>query len=270
MAGSNVRRSAGFRLSPGPYDLADRAIGKAQLQAEFFNRVDVIAPMVFTELRTDVYPAFKAHPDHTDLDWRYFSAFDGADHDHLAELVTWLRRWHVEVPWFARFACDALDTWTMMEPVDPCAFWRHRTCGGSAFYSPLPSVPHTLQLPRWDGLWQDWAEIEAAMRNAFDAYIPHYRALVEGLIQQSGMQPAEHRRNIDHLNWLIRYQVLGLSRREIAERLSDTAQNVNDLADDEITEDAVRKAIKDWANLLELPLRKHRARRPPTVRASRK
>ena len=85
----------------------------------------------------------------------------------------------------------------------------------------------------------------------------HWGARVE-LLKGQGFQRVNSKPSLDHIHWLIRYQVEGESFAEIARDGTDKS------ADRPKT---VTRAIKNLARLIELPLRPGRSGRPPETSA---
>jgi hypothetical protein len=245
---------------------ADNSISRPMLQFSFFQAVDRWVPRVFEELLWEVYPAFKEHPWRTDVQWRHFWAFDARDPDNLPQLIRWAGGWNVAVSWFFRLTLNTLDTWAMLEPTQPEHFWRHKSGDGGATFAAVSDkdARNAVELPSWDMYWESWETFEPKMDAAYAEYKRQYRERIEELTRASGAKAGEVRRAPEHLDWMVWYQIDGLSREQIAERL---AEDRKDLPPEEAAKapsaSAVGKALKDWEALIALPLRKQRTRRRP-------
>jgi hypothetical protein len=102
----------------------------------------------------------------------------------------------------------------------------------------------------WDPRQDTWTEFEGMLDEAFKKYKKLYRKRTEDFMLKNGYIEGQEKRNIEHFQWLVRYQIQGWSIKEIADKYSSL--------DKIVSEDVVNKALHNTAKLVGLKLRKRK------------
>jgi hypothetical protein len=98
----------------------------------------------------------------------------------------------------------------------------------------------------WEGpiprAWDPLIETEAD----YNAFLERYKSSVRATAEEKGLVKTPVKRHVDHFQWLVAHQVMGLSYSEIAERFGPASG---------LTESSVGQAIVETANQIGLTLR---------------
>ena len=196
-----------MKVGFGAYD----APGGAQdhLRFLFLERVRVNCPAVLRELRQR-------------------AAEVPADDETIREVLTaWGEKYGLSDPWITDVAIETL---------------KYGHAGNSWVYPNadkgyLSPFDEEVRLS-WDPTVETWTAFDRRTRAALE----DYRTRTEAKAKQAGFQPHPERRNLEHFDWLVQWQVDKLGRKEIAQRAN-------------VSEDAVKKAVKRLANEMGLTLR---------------
>lgn len=153
-------------------------------------------------------------------------------------LKSWATRWNLDAPWLHRFVLTTLDWWAVRTPHG----WQRTDQAptawpsdyGELLYSPTLPPPH---LRAWQPAEEKWSEYRRYAQEA----LKQYRDNVEGVARAHGMVPWPERRARrkspdQHLEWLVRFQVLEQNQEALAESegvdrrtLQSGIKNVRDL-----------------------------------------
>ncbi|WP_171644243.1 hypothetical protein [Paenibacillus phytorum] len=111
----------------------------------------------------------------------------------------------------------------------------------------------------WDPRKVPWKEFEEQMDDWFVKYKMMYRDRTENLLEQQGYIKSKEKRNLEHFEWLVRFQVQCWSLKEIADYYSEESNEI-------LSEDTISRGIKSTAELIYLILRPgNKPGRPKTV-----
>src|SRR5690606_29055587 len=99
----------------------------------------------------------------------------------------------------------------------------------------------------WDPRLETWKDFETRIDTAYKAYKSLYKKRTMLYMEKHGYVEGRPKRNKQHFEWLVRYQIQEWAVRDIA----DFYSNDNKI----VSEDTVRKALKNASDLLELKLR---------------
>lgn len=99
----------------------------------------------------------------------------------------------------------------------------------------------------WDPRIETWSEFEETLDDAFKKYKQLYKERTQLLMEEHGYTEGKHKRNKEHFEWLVRYQLQEWSINEIADYYS-TKNTI-------LVEDTIRKALTSTAKLIGLRLR---------------
>lgn len=101
----------------------------------------------------------------------------------------------------------------------------------------------------WDPRNDTWGEFEKKLDAAYKKYKELYRERTEAHLERKGYVEGKEKRNKEHFEWLVRYQIQNWTVKEIADYYSK---------DDKIlSEDTIKKALSNTASMVGLQLRKH-------------
>lgn len=165
------------------------------------------------------------------------------------ELQRWAERWHLWERWTLRRARVTVDAWLHFDDLDRSSF--------------VSVLPETEEPPSIDGFeysgrtWHPWGfnrrKFKEMVHRDVEEALEEYMDRVERRLVNEGpyRNSARKRKQKEHFDWLIFYQVEGLSYSRVADRVTRSRQTVTE-------------AIKDTAHLVNLTLRPpDRGGRPP-------
>lgn len=72
----------------------------------------------------------------------------------------------------------------------------------------------------WDPRDQTWREFEQELDTMYETYKKLYREHAEKFLMAKGYVKGKDKRNLNHFEWLIRYQIQGWTLKEIADHYS--------------------------------------------------
>jgi len=99
----------------------------------------------------------------------------------------------------------------------------------------------------WDPRLETWKEFEARIDTAYKTYKNLYKKRTMLYMEKHGYIEGKPKRNKQHFEWLVRYQIQEWTVKDIADFYSKDEKIVS--------EDTVRKALNNVSELLELKLR---------------
>lgn len=100
----------------------------------------------------------------------------------------------------------------------------------------------------WDPRSETWNEYEKGLNIAFEQYKNLYRVRSENYLKSKGFVEGKAKRNKDHFLWFVRYQIQKWEISDIADFYSKK--------DKVLSDDTIKKALKDTSQILGLKLRK--------------
>lgn len=100
----------------------------------------------------------------------------------------------------------------------------------------------------WDPRNDTWVEFEKMLDSAYKKYKELYRSRTEVYMENMGYLKGKEKRNLDHFEWLVRYQFQNWSIKEIADYYSKEKKVLG--------EDTIKKAISSTADIVNIHLRK--------------
>ena len=195
--GNVMKVGFGDFYPPGPGGARDN------LRFLFLERVRVNCPAVLRELREIVA---------TSQRFKLTS--------HREALTTWSEKNGLSDSWAIDVAIETLAYWQGHAG----DFWVYPNAG-KGYLSPFDEEVRLS----WDPTVETWTDFNRRARAALEGY----RTRTKDIAKRDGFQPVP-RRNLEHLDWLVSWQVKKLSRPEIADRAN-------------VTPDAVKKATKRLA-----------------------
>lgn len=99
----------------------------------------------------------------------------------------------------------------------------------------------------WDPRMDTWSEFEENIDALYKKYKELYKARTESYMEEQGYIEGKQKRNKNHFEWLVRYQIQEWSIKEIADHYSKE----NTI----LAEDTIKKALISTAKLLDLEIR---------------
>jgi hypothetical protein len=128
----------------------------------------------------------------------------------------WAVGFNLNADWVLDIARSTLGRWV----ADPQAL-RERLWEWPDFITkePLSEVERQFQfMVKWEAPFEAWDDFRGLAESYFEAELQRFRTKVEGLLQERGWQDEQVRQPQD-FRWLVLYQIEGLGRTEILERL---------------------------------------------------
>lgn len=216
----------GYRIGYGT--LTNTDLGRTALQGLFGKVLTRVAPEVWKELLARIGDT--GGPDGLSLDQK----------EHLIE--EWARGHQLDVHWIREMARDHLDAWHRDPKLLGVNLWP-------VVAAWMPSTFH-IAPPRYE------PAIES--RKDYLRRVMEYVRQIEREYHEAGFRRAPRNRDVEQLEWLVAYQVNGMSVSTLArEKLG---------ADTEVNRNRIHKSLTRLAGELALPLRaagrRGRARRP--------
>jgi hypothetical protein len=105
-----------------------------------------------------------------------------------------------------------------------------------------------LRCEAWDPRNDTWTEFEKMLDAAYKKYKELYRSRTEAYMERLGYIEGKEKRNLEHFEWLVRYQIQEWEIRNIADHYSKKNKVIG--------EDTIQKALKNTAVSVGLKLRK--------------
>lgn len=99
----------------------------------------------------------------------------------------------------------------------------------------------------WDPRTTTWSDFEKSMDSAYKKYKKLYKERTKSYMAENGYVEGTQKRNKEHFEWLVRYQIQGWSIQEIADFYSTEKKT--------LAEDTIRKGLSATAKVLDLKIR---------------
>ncbi|WP_144514287.1 hypothetical protein [Bacillus thuringiensis] len=99
----------------------------------------------------------------------------------------------------------------------------------------------------WDPRDEPWSEFEKNLDIAFRQYKNLYKNRTESYIKNLGYIEGKEKRNREHFEWLVRFQIQGWTIKEIADYYSEEEKVLG--------EDTIKKALHCTSNIIGITLR---------------
>mgnify|MGYP001007366054 CR=1 FL=1 len=168
-----------------------------------------------------------------------------------AGLAQWASAYAINVPWVLEQGRAALELWESV-PAEEGKSWGFCMVG---VWMPRMQ-PFSFSAPAPDLTTVDRAKAKETIRAAFDEELEAFLDDCDAWYADAGWREPTRRPAAEaHLEWFVRYQVLG-------ESLSAIARSVPPIAAKRTPRETVGKAVRDMAGLIELPLRVSKGGRP--------
>ncbi len=163
--------------------------------------------------------------------------------DDADALLAWAKRWHLTDRWCLVLAHDTARRYAI---VPNARGWEFQ--GQGIFVGSFPFAIEPLQLGPFyhDPTWRGRADFKAHVLAQATRAIDDYSNRIDTAAEAAGLKRAPRRREVEHFDWLARYQVKGESFASIANTASYKFQGGRQ---------TVRKAIVALAEYLGLKLR---------------
>lgn len=231
---------------------------QARYQWLFLLRTSEIAPEVLEDLRQSVLPEWQsllrqlAETGARQLDADHASETRASiagrpelsmEQETIAQsLQSWGKRHNLSDRWIIKTALSTLQHWNRIVPVRPNQ--PHRLewkLPPVTYYSPLQAQPFTFE--GWDPGSHPWKDYSQRLLEELKQYRIGVEKTLEGWKKPRKLE-------LDHFDWLVRYQVLGLSYLKISR-----FHNLENDLDPESGKKRVKAGIRDKAERIDLTLR---------------
>ncbi len=276
------------RMMLGIGEYRDQAgeLERWQARRIFLKAVRAKVPKVLETLACDVLPPYRdlrnrMHEDPTFFPpwqrselrpvemWQQSEAEAEATNATFPPVHAWASQWNLNDPWLRLRALDTLAHWHDLSkdhqeayPVArlPMLDWFHEPI---SLYVPLTDddIRNRVELPCYEP-WQQYREdAENNIRAEFEKLLGEYLDRVERLMEEQGWTRTKEKRNWQHFEWLVWYQVEGLTYDAVARRVQDSADAEGD-GGPFYERETIRGEIVSTAKLIGLTLRHGRPGRP--------
>ncbi|MEQ2130116.1 hypothetical protein QTP99_09025 [Caldanaerobacter subterraneus KAk] len=165
------------------------------------------------------------------------------------KLEKWAMQYNIRYKWIFEKALYTLDKWYRFPTLEKRKEWSF---GGIAFWNiQLPYFEFTEKFT-WDILFETEGKFKERVRGKFEECLERYVEECKKIAEEKGLKKAKIKRRRSsgdptlHFKWFIDYRILRKDFGEIAEEF----QNQDPEGEIEISEDAIRKAIKEIEELL--------------------
>ena len=159
-------------------------------------------------------------------------------------LSSWAKRWHLTDRWCLALARDTAR-WYAEQP--DAQGWEFE--GKAIFAGMFPFAIEPLQLGAaayYDPTWQRRGIFKRHVLEQVARAVDDYCDRIEAAAREAGLKRVSRKRESEHFDWLVRYQIKGEPYASIAQNASYKFKGGRQ---------TVRKAIVDLAEYLELTLR---------------
>lgn len=158
-------------------------------------------------------------------------------------LLDWAKRWHLSDRWCVLLAGDT-SRWYATHP--DARRWEFSGEGIFAGSFPFEIEPLQIGPFYYDPTWRGRRNFKADVMNETAYVLDEYCDRIEAAALAAGLKRVLHKRELEHFDWLARYQVQGESFALIARTASYKMLGGRR---------TVHKAITELANYLERTLR---------------
>lgn len=158
-------------------------------------------------------------------------------------LLAWAERWHLRDRWCVVLAQDTLDWWANEPAAEGWEFERSVTIAG---FFPFAIKPLQFGPFYYDPTWRRRREFQKQVLDQVRQALDEYCDRTEADALTAGLKRAPRKRETEHFDWLVRYQVRGESFAAIA-RSSSYKFNGG--------RQTIRKAVVELADYIALTLR---------------
>lgn len=203
------------------YGELDSESGNFRAQRYFLARVDELVPEVLDELRNEALPLADAN-----------------EEDQEEALQRWAERWELDVEWVIKSARNTVNVW--LSEGDPSRGW--------SFYlshrgMPIPDEFHYSGW-RYSPFIHRRAAFKEAILEEVEEQLEAYMDRVEDTATEEGSlrKSAPTYQQRDHFDWMVLYQVDGMSYSKVANHVGRSRSTVT-------------SACRDVSDLIALPLR---------------
>ncbi len=158
-------------------------------------------------------------------------------------LLPWAKRWHLTDGWCVLLARDTLRWWTNNPGAKGWEFEHHGIFAG---FFPFKIEPLRVQLFYHNPTWRRRRDFEKYVLEQVRQALNDYCDRIESSAVAAGLKRAPRRRELEHFDWIVRYQIKSESFTSIAQNASYKFKGGRQ---------TVRKAVVELAKYLELTLR---------------
>jgi hypothetical protein len=158
-------------------------------------------------------------------------------------LSAWAKRWHLTDRWCMLLARDTARWWTSNPGAEGWEFEHHGIFAGSF---PFKIEPLRFRLFYHNPTWRRRRDFEKYVLEEVRQALKDYCDRVESSAVAAGLKRAPRRRELEHFDWIVRYQNKSESFASIAQNASYKFKGGRQ---------TVRKAVVELAKYLELTLR---------------
>ena len=158
-------------------------------------------------------------------------------------LMAWAHRWHLTDHWCLVLARDTLRWWASQPGARG---WEFQAKGIFIGMFPFAIHPLTLEPFYYDPTWRRRGDFKRHVLDKVARVIERYCDRVEGDALAAGLKRSPRKREVEHFDWLVRYQVKGESFASIAQNASYKFRGGRQ---------TVRKAVVELGKYLSLELR---------------
>ncbi len=225
-------------------------------RAYFAERIKVVAPEVVADLRESVWPIYASQEERGHLlSWEWLQ--EAKAYPRLAQqvrpledaIISWAERYHlgrefwtVDAEWVYDAALDTLDRWELEPEALETAYFGSRRIGWDAEALETPPSP-----PAYDPVFDEKTE-----------YLERVKRYMDEVERQARLVKAVDKENLQHVDWVVRYQVQGWSHAAIRDEYPKDEIELYDTSN-------ISKSLRDTARSLGLKLRPHAPGGRPTV-----
>ncbi len=223
-------------------------------------------PEVLESLREDCFPQFRTVYPIAPWEIESVRIWEILHGHHLRfpqyvplreSLENWSARWSLTDLWCMETAILTMDQWGRIPPEETRRLdWTVPGWGGIL---PLSDEEQEFSFyhPGWDPIGTSWQAFERDLDQAYAAAKAAYRTRVTKISVDRGyVRVRDHRQPLDHLDWLVKYQILGKSYTQISVEAFKERQTIRD-------------GVRRMAALIDLQLRPDnppgRPRQPETA-----
>jgi hypothetical protein len=194
-------------------------------------------------------------------DWRNFEGEEITYDENLSALQSnifdWSRTWKLDADWCRERAFKTLDWWCSYPDMRERLMWNYEPVWETVIAfrrgeHPRFTFEYKTLYPR-DG---HRPTLERRITESFKRELKAFLDSREQMAKEAGMKPVPKKREQTHFEWLVCFQVKGMSPKEILQQYvpSDYAAALERNSMSEYTK-RVRKAVNEVSRLIVLPLR---------------
>lgn len=243
-----------MRLFFGEYEPAHRELSIGNARVAFLNAVRLHVPEVLEQLNGQPFEFYKNIGAPFVQWWEVKYRRVGRESGLRGALLLWAKAWRLEPEWCLEHALRTLWEWHNFSSQREKLMWQQ---GGGGWVVPTNEEERrfTFEHSGWEPTYDFRKTIKQKIQEEFTQQLEEYLDRIETLVKERGYVKTKQKNEPEHFEWLACFQVKGMSYGEIKKSFKPQPGTEEKVYVSDDTK-FIRKAVRDLARFIELPLRK--------------